>query len=213
MKIEFITATCNTNTINNNLCLTTHLWPNYPLNVIMNSTHLTKDIQEGIDKSNADIVCVIHDDVRLIEGFEYNLLKSLDKLNKDYPDWAVAGVAGADWRGVIAHIIDRQNILGSHIETPIPVDTIDEVLVLINTKHRLRLDEDITTHHLWATDLCLQAKEKELECYVIEALVHHNSTNNYVLGEDYYKQVEYIKSKWSHMMPFNTTCYNFREVK
>lgn len=207
MKIEFITATCNMDTLNNNLSLSRDLWKRYSLNVIRNSTHLTKDIQECIDKSEADIICIIHDDVRLLEGFYLGLWSSINKLNKDYPNWAIAGVAGATLKdGVIAHIVDRQVVLGEYISSPIQVETIDEVLVVINKKSGLKLDENIKTHHLWATDLCLQAKTKGYGCYIIEALIHHNSNNNYVLGLDFYNQVGYIKKKWYKECPIRTTC-------
>lgn len=209
MKIEFITPTVtNKPTLINNLLLSPDFFRIYPLHVIQNSKHITYDIQSVIDTLLCDVVIVVHDDVRLLEGFEYNLLKSLAKLPDD---WAVAGVAGANNNGVIAHIADRQTILGSRIDTPIEVDTIDEVLVAINMKQELRIDSGILTHHLWATDLCLQAKSQGLKNYIIEAMVHHNSTNNYQLGDDYYKQVNYIHSKWRHVLPFNTTCHYFKE--
>ena len=210
-KIIFLTTTNNEKILNDNLLICPDFFDSYELKIIRNSTHLTKSIQEQIDKSDSDIICILHHDIRFLINFESQLLNALKKLEEIDSNWALAGVAGVKGDSIIAHIVDRDYVLGSTIQNPTEVDNLDEVLILFNKKSGIKLDENIISHHLWATDLCLQAKEKKLKCYVVEVLVHHNSKNGFTLDASYYQEANFIKKKWGKYLPFKNTCMEFKE--
>jgi hypothetical protein len=210
-EITFIVTTNNERILNDNLLICPDLFNSYELVIIRNSNNLTKSIQEQIDKSKNNIVCLLHHDIRFLFSFESQMIRALKQLKEIDPDWALAGVAGVKENLVVGHIVDRHYVLGSAIENPIEVDNLDEVLIFFNKSSGLRLDEKITTHHLWATDLCLQAKERNLKCYIVESLIHHNSKNGFMLDPSYYQQAIYIKKKWEKYLPFKNTCMEFKK--
>jgi hypothetical protein len=95
-------------------------------------------------------------------------------------------------------------VWGSPDNLPSPVNTLDELLIIIK-KNSFIFDEKIPNHHLFTTDLCLQAEEQGKKNYAILAFCHHNSKTN-ELPENYEESKNYIRNKWQHKLPIYTTC-------
>jgi hypothetical protein len=87
-------------------------------------------------------------------------------------------VAGVDFNGnPIGFIIDRGKFWGSPIETPKPVMTLDEQLIIVPRKvfSNMRFYEGFRWHS-WGADLCLRVRSLGLKAYVLPLPVSHNSS-------------------------------------
>lgn len=146
-----------------------------------------------------------HHDVYLPPIFEANLCNSISKLNAIDNSWGVLGCAGATIengkRVFYEYIFDRGKELGSSKGLPQEVQTLDEVLLI--TRGDFIFDEQFDLH-FYGSDICCQAMEQGRKCYVIDAYIHHNSTNNGVRDKSYNECKRKFKEKWKTLLPVNT---------
>jgi hypothetical protein len=190
-KVLFITASIDFNVLYNNL-LQSNIFLKHKLIVIHNNK-ITESFNNILTSNfNENILCFIHSDVYLPNSFEYELYNSLQKLNNIDSNWALCGVAGKKNHTFVGHVLDRGNEIGCKIHTPYKVNTLDEMLIIINKKANLIFDLNLNYHHHWGLDLCLQAKEKNLNVYIIEAYCQHNS-KTVDLDSNFYKEIQYIQ--------------------
>jgi hypothetical protein len=120
----------------------------------------------------------------------------------------VLGVAGKTAKGTLsANVIDRGIPLVTKDFKPTEVQTLDELILIVNKSltPALSFDENIPHHHLFGADLCLQAKRLGKKSYVIDAQCSHNSSLK-SLPPCYHKSEAYIRLKWSDYLPIHTTC-------
>ncbi|MCW1912907.1 glycosyltransferase family protein [Luteolibacter sp. GHJ8] len=156
------------------------------------------------------ITVYVHHDVFLPESFEAGLLNSLESLGRIDPDWAVAGVAGMQVNGgrptFVAHVRDRGRDLGSPISSPHEVQTLDELILVVNGP--AVFDESIPGNHFYGCDICMQGMLAGRRSYVVEAYCHHNSGLNLenILPADFWPAREYIASNYRDCLPIHTTC-------
>lgn len=153
-----------------------------------------------------DIVIFVHQDVLLHDNFFTHLDHAVDLLS-DCP-WAVMGVAGKTSKGTLsANVIDRGRPLVTKDFKPTEVQTLDELILIVNKSltPAISFDEKIPHHHLFGADLCLQAKRLGKKSYVIDASCSHNSSL-YSLPPCYHQSEAYIRLKWSEYLPIHTTC-------
>jgi hypothetical protein len=152
-------------------------------------------------------VC-LHQDVFLPDGWENQALASLNKLADS--NWGVLGVAGIKLverrRVLLGHIRDRGAEFGSPENLPAPVDTLDELLLMVRNDRKLIFDEEIPTTHLYGADICLQASSQGLGCFAISAYCHHNSIDSNFHSPEFRMAVKYMQKKWKRRLPFVTTC-------
>lgn len=131
-----------------------------------------KALNDGIDQAENDICVLCHQDVRFPHDWADDL-KVLENL-----EFGVAGVWGINEQGFCAgHVIEPR---GHWISGKLPCKAVslDELLIIIRKSSGLRFDEEIGGWHLYAADLCFEAKDKQLENYIIDACVTHLSTGN-----------------------------------
>ena len=177
---------------------------------VIKSEDCNNNVKKAYNKSlkacKNDIVIFIHQDVVLHDDFFPSLDRAIDLLS-DCP-WAVLGVAGKTKMGTLsANVIDRGYPLITKDFKPTAVQTLDELLLIVNRKLMplLSFDENIPHHHLFGTDLCLQAKQLGKKSYVIDAPCSHNSSLK-SLPPCYYESESYIRLKWAKYLPIHTTC-------
>lgn len=160
----------------------------------------------GIQNNHITIYC--HDDVFLPSGF-WEVINFQISILPD--NWAVCGVAGASIkdnnRVFKGHIRDRGKTWGVFFKKPEPVQTLDELLIIVNPRAELKFDEQFPLD-FYAADLCLQAHSKGLGVYVIPAYVYHNSSRK--VGErtpSFYESEKKLRDKWISKFPMIvTTC-------
>lgn len=208
MKFTIVTAVNDDEVFQKNL----HSSPdisNHELIVLRGYNNVCRAYNHGMMKASNDIVLFIHQDVYLPDGFFNQLQQSLNTL----PDknWGVLGVAGVnglkkdvDELNYLGYILNQNNVWGSPENLPSEVGTLDELLIILKNKSFL-FDERIPNHHLFATDVCLQAEQQNKKNYAILAYCAHNSKTS-ELPVNYEESKMYIRNKWNHKLPIYNTC-------
>lgn len=165
---------------------------------------------EAINDCSEDIIIFIHQDVYLPESFFGDLTIAIGKLH--YSNWGVLGVAGKYKDLLCANVLDRGHMLKTAEQRPTPIDTIDEMILIIKKSSfkKISFDENVPNHHLFGTDICLQASQAGYSNFVIDAYCEHNSL---LMGlpDDYFVAEDYIRNKWSCFLPIHTTCSIIRK--
>ncbi len=159
-------------------------------------------------------IMFIHQDVYLPSG---RWLEEAEGYLESLSNLGIAGVAGMVEDGRYNHERGRNIIKhgdpledwswGHPIVKPVPVQTLDECLVLIPKNIFERSPFDETTCDGWdlyAVDYCLSAKRNGLGVYVLPMMVHHGSKGR--VTESYFKTLEKILKKHKgHYDRINTT--------
>ena len=157
----------------------------------------------------ADLVVFAHQDVYLPAGWEALLRAQVACLERTDPDWAVLGVYGvaADGRhhGCVWSS-GLQRVLGCAFQQPVPVISLDEVLVVLRRDSGLAFDAWLPGFHLFATDLVQTALAAGRGAYVVCAPIVHNSRPMPYLRADYFRAYRYVAHKWSDRLPIRTPC-------
>lgn len=182
--------------------------------IVRDKTNVSLAIGEAIEIIEAigsidDAYMIVHNDVFLPENFVHAFTNAFQNIPND---WGIIGVAGVrpenGRRKNIGHIKDRGREWGSPISKFERVQTLDELLIIINPKANLVFDPQFE-QDFYAADLCMQAKDTGYGVYVFPGgYVHHNSTRP--IGgrtESFYESEKKFREKWSWVDgPIMTTC-------
>lgn len=161
-----------------------------------------------LEKAVGDVIILAHQDLYLPQNWFEQLSATLDWLDKNDPKWGVLGAwgrLGSEYRGHI-YTTGLRRLLGKSFELPLPVDTLDEVLLIINAKAGLQFDANLEGFHLYGSDICLTAKAKGFNNYVIDAFALHNSNGLKTLPRDFWTCYRQMKRKWAKQLPIKASC-------
>lgn len=199
--------------------------------VLRNNLYLSPDIRNGtvrqliikenypsaslaynsaIDEAINDIVIFVHQDVYFPENWFSDLERCLDRLAQERTDWGVLGCfgarKGAPPGGVGRIYTTGLGVHGERIRGPEPVETLDEIVLVIRKSSGLTFDASLPHFHLYGTDICMSAKEKGLANYVIPSFCVHNTHQLLRLPTEFYKCYYYIRKKWTKYLPIYASC-------
>lgn len=163
----------------------------------------------GLDKATGDILVFAHQDVFLPPGWLKQLQQSLDWLARQDPDWAVAGVWGVKPDGSRAGCVYCTGLgctLGRAGEPPVPVRTLDELLLIVRKSSGVRFDDRLPGYHFYATDICLAAERKGLKCYALSVFCVHNTNGYGMLPWQFWQTYWWMRNKWRNQLPVTTPC-------
>lgn len=166
-------------------------------------TNVSLALNDGIEQASNDIVCCVHQDVKLPSTF----LEDVERAISSIGQFGALGVAGITFQNqFLLNLNDR----GSHFKQLIGiyerVRVLDEVLMIIDRRHGIRFDTNIPYHHLYGVDICLQFNKIGVSNFVIDTYPMHNSSQGSVLPDEFHQCVPYIRSKWINDLPIYTTC-------
>lgn len=162
----------------------------------------------GIRKATEPILCFVHQDVYLPQGWQRRLAEAIRVLRDKSPRWAVLGIVGVNGAGQIrgrcwSNGLQRQ--VGGILPEPISVDSIDELVIVLRRNCGLFFDENLPGFHFYGTDIVQTAKDKGYGAYVFDAPVIHNSLPVVRWGSDIVATYKYMQRKWKHRLPLQTT--------
>jgi hypothetical protein len=164
----------------------------------------------ALAEADVDVVVLVHQDVYLPRGFAGGLAAELDRLDATDPDWAIAGVMGLDASGVLHGRTWSSGIgalIGSRPDAPVPVETTDEMLLIVRRASGVTFDERLPGFHLYATDAIQTAKAGGRRSYVIDAPAVHHSRAVVDLDASYRMAYRYMQRKWRAQLPIpNLVC-------
>lgn len=172
-------------------------------------TNVPKAYNEAMDCCDTGLICFLHQDVYLPEGWTKHLKSQISNIKLQIDDWGVLGVAGVALRDggklYLGHVRDRGCEWGTVEGLPTEVDTLDELLLIIKNDGRLRFDEGVG-NHFYGADICTQARLQGRKCYAVDAYCHHNSIHGGELLPDFWQSFQYMKNKYKNHLPIGTTC-------
>jgi hypothetical protein len=163
----------------------------------------------GMSRVDSEVVVFAHQDVYLPEGWINSVRVAIETLNSHDPDWGVLGVWGVPkgggrvgylyWTGV-------DGAAGNPFNGGIEVETLDELLLVVRRSSSLTFDEGLPGFHMYGADICLEAKQRGLKCYVVSAFCIHNTNQYKMLPMDFWKSYFFMRKKWKSYLPVMTSC-------
>lgn len=210
MELTFVVAANDHATLRDNLlaspCLRT-------------GSHHKLVVQEGfrsaaaaynaaLDSSVGETVVFVHQDVFLPELWVSQLEASLKLLDTTDPRWGVLGCWGVTEAGVGKGYVytPGEGIVGHQFCTPEPVQTLDELVLVIRKSSGIRFSANLPGFHLYGTDICMSAAANGLRSYAISAFCIHNARQYLFLPNDFYVSYKHMKRLWKPYLPINTSC-------
>jgi Glycosyltransferase like family len=163
----------------------------------------------AIASAQNDVIVLIHQDVYLPSGWFQGLESSLKKLSLQDPQWGVLGVYGITSSGKYhgnLYCNANQSILGQPIQEPREVGTLDEIVLILRKSSGLRFDEGLKEFHLYATDICLTARQQSMRSYVVPGFCVHNANEYGMFPRSFWRGYFYLRSKWKACLPIKTPC-------
>lgn len=161
-----------------------------------------------ICKSEYLIFC--HQDILFKYDGYHKLIDCIQELNNLDNNWVVAGNAGKNQKGQYFINITDPNGRQKKGELPAKVMSLDENFLVINMKHNVGCSQLLSGFHLYATDLCQNAINLGLNCYVIDFHLYHKSAGN--LDRSFYAAIERfikVQEKKKKSQIIYTACTNF----
>jgi glycosyltransferase involved in cell wall biosynthesis len=163
----------------------------------------------AIQEADHDIVIFVHQDIYLPDTWFADLNRCLAFLEGAGVNWGVLGCygsrKGAD--GGLGRVFTRG--LGRHgrqITQPEPVETLDEIVLILRKSSGLRFDPGLPHFHLYGPDICLTARARGMVNYAFQGYCVHNTNQLLILPEEFYTCYRYIRSKWAHYLPIYSSC-------
>jgi SAM-dependent methyltransferase len=163
-----------------------------------------------IARAGHELVVLAHQDVYLPEWWINRLWQQYDRARRDTGDRVgVMGLFGLSVeRDAIRHhgrVVDREFLLDEAPPLPAPVDSLDELLLVVPKNTPLRFDPRLG-FHLYGTDICLTAKAAGLHAICIDAPCHHDSKQGDALPPAFSRSRQILREKWPDSLPIATPC-------
>ncbi len=186
----------------------------YELILIENSKSKFKSAAEALNyggkKAQGNYIIFAHQDVNFDSQ---NWLEDMEKYVDNLPNLGIAGIAGKseDSKEVITNVKhgNSPHFAGKvQIKKPVPVQTLDECLLIIpkNVFNTLKFDEKTCDGwHLYGVDYCLSVKMLNLDVYVFPLPIHHKSSGDPFSNEYYHTLGKLFKKHGSSYKIIRTT--------
>jgi glycosyltransferase involved in cell wall biosynthesis len=168
----------------------------------------SKAYNDAIEKSLNDLIIFCHQDILLPENWLLQLDRALDYLQTTDPGWGVLGPYGKtqDGRGWGHVYSSGRNVIGEPLRQPVPVQTLDEIVLILRKSSGLRFDDHLPHFHFYGADICLRAAKMGMKSYAISAFCIHNTHQPLVLPREFYECCKHFKRAWKAYLPIQTTC-------
>ncbi len=178
------------------------------LTAIRGASSMSEAYNRGLDETSGKIALLVHQDVYLPKGWLDRAIEVLGELERQAPDWMVAGPYGVRpsgqhiglvWDGGLACETGRPGF------APTRIGSLDELLLILRTDTDFRFDPDLPHFHLYGTDLVQTCLAMDRSAWVVELPVVHNSQPQESLGGGYTQAYRYVRRKWRDRLPIPTT--------
>lgn len=161
----------------------------------------------GLDKTTADILIFAHQDVWFPHGWETLLSRRIAEISALDPNWALIGCFGVGLGGIHYGPVWSSSlgqIVGRISKDPVPVQSFDEMVIILRRSSGLRFDEEMGGWHLYGTDIVTQARTRGMGAYVASLPCLHNDRFHASLGPDYAKCYRAMQKKWPAQLPLRS---------
>ncbi len=179
-----------------------------PVDVERNAPSATIAYNHGLDVTSSGIIIFAHQDVYFPRGWERKLELYLRQLKKVAPNWAVLACCGIDLAGEFVGDVWSTSLgrrIGAPVKKPQPVQSVDELFVILRRSAGLRWDEGLPNFHLYGTDIVQMALAADRGAFVVNLPVVHNDKFHDKLGNDFTESFRWMQRKWASKLPIQTT--------
>jgi glycosyltransferase involved in cell wall biosynthesis len=210
MQFTFAVSTNNKEILQNNLMASPCFRGPHPHQILVQESFHSAAAahNDALRKAVNDIIVFVHQDILFPEAWVSQFEHSLEILKERDPNWGVLGCYGETLddggRGYVYS--GGVGILGKPFDLPAPVQTLDEIVLVLRVSSGLKFDELLPNFHFYGADICMQAAAKGLNNYAISAFCIHNTQLNLILPKEFYESYRYVKRKWKNSLPIQTTC-------
>jgi len=159
---------------------------------------------QALFDNTADVLVIAHQDVYLPAGFIERLNTAIDDVECIDSKWAVIGLIGIDadrniggevWSSGIGRVV------GHPIRSPMPVENVDELVIVINARSGVLFDPNLPGYHLYGLDVVQNAKSRGYSSWVVNNPVIHHSKPLLTLDRSYHKAWNFSRRKWAKKLP------------
>ena len=163
----------------------------------------------GLNDAENDIVVFLHQDIYLPKHWFEHVALAIQALDASGAKWGVLGCFGSrrGAAGGLGRVFTTG--LGFHgvpVAAPEPVETLDEIVLILRKSSGLRFDEQLPHFHMYGPDICLQARHAGFTNYAIQAFCVHNTNQLITLPKEFFDAYRFIKRKWRKYLPIYTSC-------
>jgi hypothetical protein len=162
----------------------------------------------ALEMARNEIVIFAHQDMYFPHDWISSLERALSYLEWHDPNWGVLGGFGVTARkDRYGHVYSSGlGVIGNPVDKPTPVQTLDEIVLIVRKSSRLSFDTALNGFHFYGSDLCLQAAARGMRSYVIPGFCVHNTQMYPVLPPEFYSCYRQFKQKWRSCLPVHTSC-------
>lgn len=174
------------------------------LHVERNAPSAAIAYNRALDATTPDVVVFAHHDVYFPPGWDALLAARLAELP---PDWAVFGSFGIGldeahigpvWSSSLGMIVGRVPM------APVPVQSLDEMVIVLRRDSGLRFDEALPGWHMYGTDIVQIARAAGRGAYAGALPCIHNDRYHDALGADFNAAYRFMQRKWAAALPIRT---------
>lgn len=209
-RLTFVVAVNNRDVLKNNLLASPCLRKPYRHQLLIQEgfSSAAKAYNNAIDRSQNDLMVFLHQDIILPQQWLNQLDDSLQYLEEKDPAWGILGAYGeTQSQGGRGYVYQSgPGIIGAPFEHPAPVQTLDEIVLILRKSSKLRFDENLPHFHLYGTDICLRAAQSGRTNYAIPAFCIHNSSQGFILPKEFYECYWRVRRAWSSQLPIQASC-------
>ena len=160
-----------------------------------------------IDRAATDVVVLAHQDVYLPRGWHLHLTARLAEVAARDPAWALVGAFGvgldaAHWGPVWSSSLGQ--IVGRVAMAPVPVQSFDELLIVVNRRTGIRFDEGLAGWHFYGTDIVTTARVAGRGAFACALPCIHNDRFHGALGPDFARSYHALRRKWRDRLPLRS---------
>lgn len=175
-----------------------------PVHVERGAPSATIAYNRALDATDAPIVIFAHHDVYLPPGWSALLARRLAELPADWALFGAFGVGmdaahiGPVWSSSLGQIVGRVPL------QPVPVQSIDELLIVMRRDAGLRWDEGLPCWHFYGTDIVAAAHAAGRGAYAGALPTVHNDQFHPALGSDFTECYRFMQRKWAAALPLRS---------
>lgn len=151
----------------------------------------------GWNRAQSDLVVLCHEDVVFPTDWLDRLQLAITAVENgpEGPRWGVLGPMGRSGKRFFGRAAGPDGVESHFGPLPAPVETLDELCLIVPRRLSLRFDESLGGYHLYGVDLCIQAVEAGLGCFAIDAPLRHDSHTRHRPPE-YHAVKRRLQRKW-----------------
>ena len=150
------------------------------------------------ERAPSDLLVFCHEDVVFPEDWTTRLLDSIDRIEEtDEANWGTLGPIGRNGKRFAGFYADDITAV-RYGPLPRPVETLDELCLIVRRELPLRFDERLGGFHLYGVDLAIQCLEAGLQNYAVDAFLFHHteSRGRFSRPPEYRRILRKLQRKW-----------------